>query len=236
MTMARIIYGGIITELAGSIGGVTFQRNSSGTIARLKPDRPLNPSPGQQLKNTLLSQMVAAWHALSSANKITWSNFAAAHDHVDEYNTTKHLNGFQWFMSCNLNLLATGQATISAAPAWTVVTAPPAYDVFADADLFYAEFENPFDWTGYRAAFYATPLLQKTNEQIRNNLFFLHSFDPGLMDTFDLLSYYATLFDYVWNTIVVNSSATIIVKLKKVQEATGLASPFTTASVTLIPV
>ena len=45
--MARVEYGAIVTDLTGSIGGTTFQRNSSGAIARSRAYTPVNPSQQQ---------------------------------------------------------------------------------------------------------------------------------------------------------------------------------------------
>ncbi|GAH48125.1 unnamed protein product [marine sediment metagenome] len=42
--MARVTYGGGVTEFAGSIGGVTFQRNASGYIAKLRSNPTVNPT------------------------------------------------------------------------------------------------------------------------------------------------------------------------------------------------
>ena len=89
--MARVTYGPLITELAGSIGGVTFQKNSSGNVARLKSKKPLNPTLAQANQQTLLSQLVAYWSTLSQVNKDTWNDLAAAHDHVTPWGETKTL-------------------------------------------------------------------------------------------------------------------------------------------------
>jgi hypothetical protein len=231
--MARVTYGALITDLAGSIGGITFQRNSSGSIARLKPYTPVNASSGQQSQQILLSNLIASWASLSAANKLSWETFAGLHDHINEWSETKHLNGFQWYLSCNLNLLITSQATISAAPAWTAVAALQAFALTADTVNFDIDWTPSIDITGYRLIVYATSPIRQSSMKLRRSTFLLSIYDGGAIDTYALEVLYAALFNVVWADLFSDSNCSIIIRCKVVQEATGLSSPFTSALIKL---
>lgn len=227
--MARVTYGALITELAGSIGGITFQKNSSGNVARLKSNLPVNATGLQQDQQIKLSQIMPAWSALSVAQKTGWNNFALAHPHVNQWNETKQLNGFQWFASCNINLLLTGQAMISSAPAWTALSAVPAFSLSADATKLQASFGVGVDFTGYRLLVYSTPPLKQSTLKLRKPTTFLASRDETILASFWVSTYFAAAFNLSWPTVFAGSSCNFIVRLRKVQEATGLSSPYTSA-------
>lgn len=231
--MARVTYGALITELAGSIGGITFQQNSSGSIARLKPSTPYNPSEIQQVQNNYLSQLNGRWPTLSAAEKLAWENFAAAHDHVNEWSETKSLNGFQWFMSVNLNRLLLGQATIAAAPAWEVVAAPPVFVLDASAIKFDVYWSGGYAPAGASICVYATPPLRQSSLNLRKSTFFMGVKTITGGTRINLLAAYQTLFNVTWATIFNSSDSTIIVRVKIIVTAKGLSSPFTSALIKL---
>lgn len=231
--MARVTYGALITEMAGSIGGITFQRNSSGGIARLKPNMPVNSSANQQLQQIRLSKIIPAWNALSDANKILWEAFAAAHDHVNEWNITKTLNGFQWFASCNINLLLLPQAMLTAPPAWTAVAALDDFALVTAAGTFDLDWTPSIDITGYRLMIYATPPIRQSTMKLRRSTFLIKKYDGGVIDTYSILSSYQTAFNVTWADLFADGKCNIIVRVKVIQEGTGLASPYTSTLVKL---
>jgi len=80
--MARITYG-LITDIRGSIGGLTFQKNASGAIVRLKSTRVINPSNLLANQQRLLASIVALWFTLTNDQKNAWNALAAAHPFID---------------------------------------------------------------------------------------------------------------------------------------------------------
>lgn len=229
--MARVTYGAFITELTGSIGGITFQRNSSGTIARAKPNMIVNPSANQSVQQNFLARLVAAWPSLSGANKTSWSNFAAAHDHVNEWNEIKVLNGFQWFLSCNLNLLVCGLATINTAPAWTVLAPIQQFDLVADENAIALTWENMNDFTGFRLLTYATPPIRQSSMKLRRSTWFLEALLTGELNFYSIEDLYSEVLNVWWPDIWAAADCTIIIRCKIVEEGTGLASPYTSNSI-----
>jgi hypothetical protein len=228
--MARVIYGGGVDELIGSIGGVTFQRNASGCIARLKPNMPVNPSPGQALQEYYLSQLVSSWSLLSISDKGSWDTFAAAHTHFKPWGEEKTLNGFQWYVSCNLNLLITAQATIATAPAWTSVPVVQAWTFTIDSTHLTLTFSPSFSFTGYSLMAYATHPLRQNSLKLRRSVLFILRRTTTPVTSFHLLTAYESVFKVVWADLFASAECTIIVHCKLIQNATGLAGTYTSQS------
>jgi len=70
--------------------------------------------------------MPALWSALSSAQRSAWDTFAAlgAQALINSLGETYYASGYNWFCKCNVRLLRTGRATISAVPVIARPSAP----------------------------------------------------------------------------------------------------------------
>jgi hypothetical protein len=85
--MARVKFGSLLTEISGSIGGSTFQRNKYGNTLRNKPNPIKSQSPSQLSVRQLMKQAHDAWTALTDAERKQWqqyttfSNPKIRHDH-----------------------------------------------------------------------------------------------------------------------------------------------------------
>jgi hypothetical protein len=85
--MARIKYGSLVTEIAGSIGGSTFQRSAYGNTLRNKPVPIRSTSQAQLSIRQYMKQVHDAWAALDSDERIQWQQFTTfanpkiKHDH-----------------------------------------------------------------------------------------------------------------------------------------------------------
>jgi hypothetical protein len=231
--MARIIYAYPVTELQGSIGGVTFQRNSSGTIARLKPNMPMNPSPAQAARQNMLAQLVSTWPTLSDADKLTWQALAVAHPHTTPWGDSKTLNGYQWYLSCNLNLMTVGDPVRSTAPGWTSVPALPAFSLTATLAHLRLQFTPDHDFSGYWAMIYATPPLRQSSIKLRRSNFLIFFWNGAYPGWFDIETWYDPFFNVTWADLFNDSNCTIMVRMTVIQELTGLMSPFTSGLVKL---
>lgn len=119
--MARIIYGPIITDIKGSIGGITFQKNGAGTIARLKPRKVKTNTQKQRDQQPRLKQVQREWNLLSLVNKILWNDFAAINNKIGLDGQEKTLTGYQWFLSINENLLLINQDILESPPVYEIV-------------------------------------------------------------------------------------------------------------------
>jgi hypothetical protein len=227
--MARVTYGALITELAGSIGGVTFQRNSSGNVARLKSKKISNPNQEQSNNNVVFAQLVSYWSTLSQANKDTWDALAAAHDHTTPWGETKTLNGFQWFMSCNRNLLLAGESIRDTAPAYSSISPPNVFTLAASSD--HLTINIAAGWSiapDYLFLYITTPLRHSTLKLRRPCVLVLVD-DSINTSSMNIEPYFEDLSNVVWSDFYSSADANIIVRAAVIEAGTGLASTFTSA-------
>lgn len=119
--MARIIYGAIITDIAGSIGGITFQKNGSGTIARLKPRKNQTNTQRQRDQQPRLKEVQRNWNLLSLVNKVLWNDFAAINNKIGLDGQEKKLTGYQWFLTINENRLLINEDILLIPPTYEIV-------------------------------------------------------------------------------------------------------------------
>lgn len=229
--MARVTYGALITELAGSIGGVTFHKNASGNIARLKPNMPMNASQQQTDQHNKLNSLIAIWPTLTLVQKTSWNNLAAAHPHINPFSVTKNLNGFQWFMSCNLNLLQVGEAVILTAPAYAPPAAPTAYVLFSEVTFLALHFSAPWNFTPNYLVLYVTPPIRQSSLKFKKATFFISSTHNYNAEYYNITALYIALFNLVWADVFNLADCTIIARAKIVQTGTGLSSPYTTSMI-----
>jgi hypothetical protein len=222
--MARVTYGPLITELAGSIGGITFQRNSSGSIARLKPNKPVNSSWLQQARQTVLSTVIALWPTLSFAQQTGWNNFAAAHDHADEYGNMKTISGFQWFVSCNLNLATASAAYIMAAPVWSILSIPDLLTWVVDNRIRFMFDAEEYVSPEGQLFLYSTGPIHTTVYGSKKNKLLLGQCDY----TYEEELYIDTLFYATYNLtdaiLAATNNASVVFAAKLIDNSTGLCS------------
>jgi hypothetical protein len=113
---AKIKFGQIISEARGSIAGMVFSRNHSGSYIRQKVT-PVNPSnPAQTLVRTYLTQLSQDWRDLTAAQKLQWNTQSVAFAKTDIFGDKQTPSGYNLYMSLNLNILNVGGTPISIPP------------------------------------------------------------------------------------------------------------------------
>lgn len=73
--MARIKLGPMVTNISGSIGGLTIQRNRYGITMRQKPLSPKSDTIAQYDIRQKIITIQAAWQALTDAQRLQWDRF-----------------------------------------------------------------------------------------------------------------------------------------------------------------
>jgi len=229
--MARVTYGESITEYAGSIGGITYLRNASGPIAKLRSRPPVNPTPDQATYQLNMATLVAYWPTLSQVNKDLWDAFAIAHDHTTPWGDTKTLSGYQWFLSCNLIRASIDLAPLDSPPAWLTYSPPDSFTLVATATYLRCEWDPDYDPIGSLRFFLTLPLRQ-SSLKLRRSLFLVGSTTPpGLVSNFDVTSWFQTLTNVTWSTFYASADCSVICRIQHGAFSKGLFSAFTSAIV-----
>jgi hypothetical protein len=103
--MARITYSGIATEINGSVGGTTFQKNAYGYSVKNKANMIKPNTELQQFQKLALSVAISAWKSLSSAQRSNWDSWAATYPQYAKHNSSSVLSGFNVFVRHAIPLL-----------------------------------------------------------------------------------------------------------------------------------
>lgn len=229
--MARVTYGSGVTELAGSIGGVTYQKNASGNVARLRPNPTVNPTSLQAGYQTNMAYLVSFWPTLSQANKDAWAAFAAAHDHTTPWGEIKTLSGYQWFLSCNLYRLLINTPVLSAPGSWAALAPPDQFTIETSPDYIRVAWSPDYDAPA-SLLFYASLPLRQSSLKLRRSLFFIrYRWLPPALTNYDITSYIQTLYGVTWSAFYASANCSIIVRLLSFDGTKGSTSAFTSAIV-----
>lgn len=100
--MARIKYGSIATEIRGSIGGTTFQRNAYGFSIKNKPNMVRLQSESQNEVHRYMTAVSQRWLAITEVQRNHWNAFALAHPVPSVHNPDAMLTGYTFFLKYNL--------------------------------------------------------------------------------------------------------------------------------------
>lgn len=225
--MARVTYGPLVTELIGSIGGLTFQRNASGAIARLKPNATVNPSLLLSNRQTALGALVSLWPTLTPTQQNVWCQLAIDHPHIDCYGTTKQLNGFQQFLSNNLNLESIGLPALLDAPEYSLPSPPPEFSINFGSTVMSLVFVTPVDPNTMVLITFSTPLVRSTLVSTRKAKFIIPLGTWLNTTTLDITASFCNYFNIVYADMLAESQANIVIRTKFIDPVTGFSSVYT---------
>lgn len=227
--MARVTYGSGVTELAGSIGGVTYQKNASGNVARLRPKPTVNPTALQADYQVLFAKLVSAWSILSQANKDLWDALAVAHDHTTPWGETKTLSGYQWYVLCNLYRWRKQGNARSAPAVWYSAPAPDLFTIETSATYIRVAWSPNYDPL-HDLLFYVSLPLRQSSLKLRRSLFFIkYVAGLGSMSNYDLTSDISALYNVTWADFYNSSDCNIIIRLSHGILDYGYISSYTSA-------
>lgn len=180
--MAKIKYSALVSEMRNKLNGSVLSKNRYGNYIRNKVT-PVNPQTSYQLNQRAnLSALSSQWRGLTQAQRDAWANAAQQRPFTDIFGDTKTLSGQALYVSANLNLLASGSATISepglsvAIPVLDSVTAvieSNASDVLQTADVTIAPAVIP---AGFKLIVYATPAYSPGISFVKNKYRYLGVF------------------------------------------------------------
>lgn len=117
--MARIKLGPIVTDISGSIGGLTIQRNRFGMTMRAKPLPLYSETPAQYDIRRKIAFLQYSWQALTDAQRRQWNRFLDFSGQTIRRDRSVLLSGQTLYIKYQLWRLLYGQAlltTIAYAP------------------------------------------------------------------------------------------------------------------------
>jgi hypothetical protein len=106
--MARIKYGGIITDISGSVGGSTFQKSLFGNTLRNKPIPHKSATPSQLIVRSNMMQLHAAWSGLTNDQRLQWNRFINFSGQTIRKDSGVTMTGHDLFIKYNMFRLISG--------------------------------------------------------------------------------------------------------------------------------
>jgi len=226
--MARVTYGSGITELAGSIGGVTYQKNASGNIAKLRSNPIVNPTSRQAIYQQQMAMLVAFWPTLSHADKDLWNDLAAAHLHTTPWGESKKLSGYQWFLSCNIIRRKLTSIILSTPYSWTAYSPPDQFIIETSATYIRAAWAPDYD--AFSLLGYISLPLKQSSLKLRRSLFYVKQY-LGLpaLSNWDFTAAFEALNNVTWADFYASANCHIIIRIVNGSPYSGYTSAFTSA-------
>ena len=95
--MAKIMFGGGVSNASGKIGGTVYSRNKGGSYFRnwVYPNNPQTSK--QQTQRNLLAAKSAAWRLLTTGERDAWDTWADENPILDRLGNSIKLSGAQDF-------------------------------------------------------------------------------------------------------------------------------------------
>lgn len=109
--MAVIKLGSIVTDIAGSIGGTTFRRTSTGHAVYNKQGRQVKSAFAKASRKNELGNIFSNWYNLSEIERQQWAINASTYPQKDKFGNTKYLSGRQLYTKLNAQLLPAGETS-----------------------------------------------------------------------------------------------------------------------------
>lgn len=110
-------FGALVVAGSGKINGWVASRNRGGAYFRTKVT-PLNPSTSaQQNARGILGSLSTQWSQLTEEQRLSFNNAVASFATTDIFGDIRNPSGINLYVKLNTNLINTGQAQISTAPA-----------------------------------------------------------------------------------------------------------------------
>jgi hypothetical protein len=157
--MARVKFGSVISEVSGSIAGVTFQKYYGGSSIRKKPLPSKSASQSQVIARNFVAQVQQSWASLTDAQRQSWSSFLSYAPAFQSNNKKVVLKGYSLFLKYNLLRLHAGftiLTAISYAPLDLII---PEWSLTLDEGTseFYFYFDSGVDPASYGLLIKASP-------------------------------------------------------------------------------
>lgn len=223
ITMAIVQF--TTTEFNGSIAGVTYQKNSSGNIARSRPTGKKSGSLKQQIQRNNQNFYLNLWQNLSLADKTEWNDYATLYTKINKYGQVKKLSGWNWFESINYNLTLIGLPTVSTPPLHIVPTAMPLFTVSITITELIITFPVPIIDPDLSYFIFTTPPISTTSKSINNKTIFTHIDTALFLSAIDILPNWETAHGIILADIYSVGGFNIAVQIQLVNNISGIATP-----------
>jgi len=223
--MARVLYGSGISSFKGSIGGITFQQNKSGNIARLRPRTFKSVTAKQNDSINTFYQFVSGWKNLTQSQQEDWNDFSVLRAKEDMWGDAKILSGFNWFVSINYYRVLNSQSITASPPQVYSSTAVPNFNVvLSDTDITIT-FTSSWGDTYDVLLVYATYPVQNSLMPVRQALRLIKIDNAGPFSTFTITTEWEDYFNISYPPGQADSNFKVGIALRTLDNRTYIPTP-----------
>lgn len=226
--MAKVRFGGGVSEMRGSIAGNVFSRNRSGAIVRNRAVPVNQPTPIQTAYRAAFNTVVQSYRNLTEAQIDLWTSWSSGLSALNSLGESYTPSPEQAFMTQNMNLIAAGQSLITTPPVGTPEL-PTLDDFKIDAGTVAAGVIASLDITATSStgAFCVVEATMPHQPSIRNVSRLLRNFFVGgdALATQDVLPEYKLRFAGGAN-IPATVGQIVSMRARAVSPTSGLSSPW----------
>jgi hypothetical protein len=194
--MARIKTSGFISDISGSVSGMTFQQSASGLILRKKPIPLKSFSDSQSVIRSRILYLQSLWFSLPEEDRNKWKYFLSWSNQSQNHNKHLLISGYQLFIKYNSARLLAGLNVLTTFSFVPLDVVPRSFDLYNTGSTFYAFFNDYVESTDYFFnLFLSLPVNVGTAYRV-NGLRFM----PVLYDSdqlFYLVDSYSAIFNYI---------------------------------------
>lgn len=228
--MAKIKLSAIVSEMRGKLNGSVFSKNRGGAYIRTKVT-PVNPQTlAQGLVRATLTNLSQAWRSLTEAQRLAWNGAVSSFTGTDIFGDVKTPSGINLYNKLNLNLAAIGVAPINTPPLAVSVGYFDSLDLAADAsaDTIAASFTTIGESAGQTVIVEATPCLSPGKNFVKSEYRTIGTFAGDATSAQALGAMYVAKFG------AMTAGQKLFVRLKFVDNTTGVAGQYTAASTIVV--
>ena len=209
----------------GSIGGTTYQKNSSGSIARQRTTGRKFATQKQAIARQTQNKFLYMWQGLTITEKTSWNDYATLYTKINKYGLTKKLTGWNWFESTNYNLILAGMTPITTAPTHTIPTSVPIFTLTITSTSITIDFSPTFNPTNQSLIINSTPPITTTSKAINNKSIFTKIKQGGNYSSINIISEWETTHGLILNDIYSVGGFNIAIQIQTLEQTSGIASP-----------
>lgn len=192
--MAQIVLGPLVANIAGSIGGSTFQRGPGIHTVRRKPNPITRRTSFTNSERSVFAFLNMNWRTLSDPDRAAWQAEADLLTWTDRFGNVIPGKGYWLYKRCNLNFHLIAEPLITA-PVSPIVL-DPVVNLFLELDTpakFVMKWDAPLPTqTDTVWAIFATPPTSAGRSAAFGTYRFIEKFAPGTGSGVDIGSQYIT--------------------------------------------
>lgn len=229
--MAKIKLSAIVSQMSGKLNGSVFAKNRGGAYIRTKVT-PVNPqSTAQMAVRAALTSLSQSWRGLTADQRAAWNAAVSNFTSTDIFGDIKTPSGINLYNKLNLNLDNIGVSPISTPPAPVSVGFFSALSIAADASAgtVAATFTAEGASAGQTVVVEATPCVSAGKDFVKSEYRVVGNF-PGNSTSPQALG---AMIVAKFGTMTAGKK--VFVRLKFVDNTTGVSGQYAAASTIVVP-